>query len=391
MQQQQQQQQQPQPQPQQPLQSLQPQLQPQQQQQQLQQQQQQQQFPPSLSLTQTMRVSFDVQDEYPIGLPLSPTRVSNHKKPLHWHAGLTNNATTNNSSNIGSHVHSAGAGLFETLLKRSQFISNPQSLSSSSSIQYHHQQQQQLPSLHHNPSSHVHNSSYSADAGGTAAAAVARSFDLSSTSMDMQLQYDPLHHPLSQVHALVPDDEEQQQLHGDLTTRDQQQQEVWKLSRKMLHPGVSSSGAGGGGGGGNMANTSFTKLSHMADKLDSSLDVASSLLSPVSPDPLLSAHAHAHGDGHGNNQAAASSTIPPIALPMLSIPKPPMMRSISSSVESYRQSIAEFISQIRKYDPYPCILGIPVMPALFSTSKFYIFISFLLIGSRAMLTCWRNL
>jgi len=31
--------------------------------------------------------------------------------------------------------------------------------------------------------------------------------------------------------------------------------------------------------------------------------------------------------------------------------------------------VAEMISQIRKYDPYPCILGIPVMPALFATCK----------------------
>ena len=31
--------------------------------------------------------------------------------------------------------------------------------------------------------------------------------------------------------------------------------------------------------------------------------------------------------------------------------------------------MAEMISQIRKYDPYPCILGIPVMPALFATCK----------------------
>ena len=32
----------------------------------------------------------------------------------------------------------------------------------------------------------------------------------------------------------------------------------------------------------------------------------------------------------------------------------------------------------RKYDPYPCILGIPVMPALSTTCKFYIFICFVL-------------
>lgn len=43
----------------------------------------------------------------------------------------------------------------------------------------------------------------------------------------------------------------------------------------------------------------------------------------------------------------------------------------------------------RKYDPYPCILGIPVMPALFNTCKFYIFICFVLLGMRTMAACWR--
>eukprot|EP01038_Epipyxis_sp_PR26KG_P008880 gene8880-11977_t len=60
-------------------------------------------------------------------------------------------------------------------------------------------------------------------------------------------------------------------------------------------------------------------------------------------------------------------------------------------VEAYRQTIADIISQIRKYDPYPCILGIPVMPPLFVTCKFYIFISFILIGSRAMVLCLKQL
>jgi hypothetical protein len=43
-----------------------------------------------------------------------------------------------------------------------------------------------------------------------------------------------------------------------------------------------------------------------------------------------------------------------------------------------------------KYDPYPCILGIPIMPALFMTSKFYIFISFALIGTRMMITIFKS-
>jgi hypothetical protein len=54
-----------------------------------------------------------------------------------------------------------------------------------------------------------------------------------------------------------------------------------------------------------------------------------------------------------------------------------------------RQQIAEMVSQIRKYDPYPCILGIPVMPALFATCKFYIFVGFVLIGTRVFVSCLR--
>lgn len=71
--------------------------------------------------------------------------------------------------------------------------------------------------------------------------------------------------------------------------------------------------------------------------------------------------------------------------------KPVLGRNISANagVESKRQTLAEMVSQIRKYDPYPCILGIPVMPALFQTSKFYIFLGFLLIGSRVMISCMR--
>jgi hypothetical protein len=63
----------------------------------------------------------------------------------------------------------------------------------------------------------------------------------------------------------------------------------------------------------------------------------------------------------------------------------------ATSLESRRQIVAEMISQIRKYDPYPCILGIPVMPALFTTCKFYIFVCFLLIGTRIMVACLRML
>jgi hypothetical protein len=87
---------------------------------------------------------------------------------------------------------------------------------------------------------------------------------------------------------------------------------------------------------------------------------------------------------------------------------PLISRSASSNFEAYIQTIAEIKSQIRsslfspfyilllfeifrKYDPYPCILGIPVMPALFTTCKFYIFISFVLIGTRTMVSCLRQI
>jgi hypothetical protein len=74
-----------------------------------------------------------------------------------------------------------------------------------------------------------------------------------------------------------------------------------------------------------------------------------------------------------------------------SLSKPFLNRSISmgANIESKRQTLAEMISQIRKYDPYPCVLGIPIMPALFATSKFYIFVGFLLLGSRVMVSCLR--
>lgn len=59
--------------------------------------------------------------------------------------------------------------------------------------------------------------------------------------------------------------------------------------------------------------------------------------------------------------------------------------------ECRRQTIADIISQIREYDPYPCVFGIPVMPALFSTSKFYIFVVFSLLGTRVMVAVLRSL
>lgn len=91
---------------------------------------------------------------------------------------------------------------------------------------------------------------------------------------------------------------------------------------------------------------------------------------------------YGHGHGHGTlNDGYHHKATPPS-----------LSRSTSDTIpniESKRQTLAEMVSQIRKYDPYPCILGMPIMPALFATSKFYIFVTFMLIGSRVMLGCMR--
>ncbi len=72
-----------------------------------------------------------------------------------------------------------------------------------------------------------------------------------------------------------------------------------------------------------------------------------------------------------------------------SLRSPSLHRQLSytANIESKRQTLAEMISQIRKYDPYPCMLGIPIMPAIFATSKIYIFFAFLLLGAHAMTFC----
>jgi hypothetical protein len=92
-----------------------------------------------------------------------------------------------------------------------------------------------------------------------------------------------------------------------------------------------------------------------------------------------------------NNLASAINNSGNALSGLNSLSKPFLNRSISmgANIESKRQTLAEMISQIRKYDPYPCVLGIPIMPALFATSKFYIFVGFLLLGSRVMVSCLR--
>jgi hypothetical protein len=72
---------------------------------------------------------------------------------------------------------------------------------------------------------------------------------------------------------------------------------------------------------------------------------------------------------------------------------PKLLRGDSSSGtnEARRQTLANMVSQIRQYDPYPCVLGIPLMPALYSTSKFYVFIFFLLVGLQVMAAAFRRM
>jgi len=42
------------------------------------------------------------------------------------------------------------------------------------------------------------------------------------------------------------------------------------------------------------------------------------------------------------------------------------------------------IVHINTNDPYPCVLGVPVKPALFATSKVYVFVCFAVISIMLM-------
>lgn len=50
-----------------------------------------------------------------------------------------------------------------------------------------------------------------------------------------------------------------------------------------------------------------------------------------------------------------------------------------------RDEIKDMINQIIRFDPYPCVLGIPVKPALFATSKIYISLCFFLVGTKVLM------
>lgn len=89
----------------------------------------------------------------------------------------------------------------------------------------------------------------------------------------------------------------------------------------------------------------------------------------------------------GEEKAVGVPTIEPSTRP----PSFSRGSSLHGTGETKRQTLMNMISQIRQFDPYPCVLGIPMMPALFSTSKFYLFILFTLIGLQVMVSAFRNM
>jgi hypothetical protein len=56
-----------------------------------------------------------------------------------------------------------------------------------------------------------------------------------------------------------------------------------------------------------------------------------------------------------------------------------------------REEVEDMMTQILRFDPYPCILGIPVKPRLFSRAKVVICLCFLSLGSRITLDLLRGL
>merc|ERR1719487_937533 len=139
-----------------------------------------------------------------------------------------------------------------------------------------------------------------------------------------------------------------------------------------------------------MINTTLTKLAVSVSSNALAMTKSPRVGTPTEKTGLMR---HFSESSNAINQTSAplSIAVPPQAsVPASSsgLTSPKLVRTMSmrGSLEANRQTLAEMISQIRKYDPYPCIFGIPVMPALFATSKFYIFIGFALIGSRVMLT-----
>lgn len=82
-----------------------------------------------------------------------------------------------------------------------------------------------------------------------------------------------------------------------------------------------------------------------------------------------------------NTTASSSSSSSTAFDPYYStLPESPSFLELINLLEASRSNTAELISQIRLYDPYPCVLGLPVMPMLFKVSKGAIFLLFFSIG-----------
>lgn len=54
------------------------------------------------------------------------------------------------------------------------------------------------------------------------------------------------------------------------------------------------------------------------------------------------------------------------------------------ALDPAQEAMRRMIEHIRTLDPYPCVLGIPVKPALFATSKVYVFGCFAVISVKLM-------
>lgn len=49
-----------------------------------------------------------------------------------------------------------------------------------------------------------------------------------------------------------------------------------------------------------------------------------------------------------------------------------------------QEAMRRMIVHMSESDPYPCVLGVPVKPALFATSKVYVFVCFAVISIKLM-------
>lgn len=137
--------------------------------------------------------------------------------------------------------------------------------------------------------------------------------------------------------------------------------DVDEESQRLLNPDQAGGGLSAGGDG-NPSSSSSASSSSIANQNNASSTTATGSNMPRSP----RASGGAGAVGAGRIQSMGNI-----------------------NMEAKRQTLAEMVSQIRKYDPYPCILGIPVMPSLFVTAKFYIFLCFVIIGARVITTCMR--